>query len=304
MTASVAVVIATRDRPELMREALDSVLSQDYPGAIEAVLVFDQSAPDQTLARSGDPLRRVTVTANRRTPGLAGARNTGVESSSSDYVAFLDDDDLWLPGKLAAQVAVLESDPAAGLVTCGIRVRYDGEEHVRALPQTAVTFADLLRDRHTELHPSTFLLRRSALLDDIGLVDEQVPGGFGEDYDFLLRAARHAPVRNVVAPLVVVRWGGQSFFFRHWPTMAEGLTWMLERHPEFETSAAGSARVRGQIAFAHAAMGHRRTALRWAASALRRRPWEPRVPLAVAVALGLVSPDTVMTRLHRHGRGI
>lgn len=303
MSPSVAVVIATRDRPDMLREAIDSVLSQTYDGPVEVVVVFDRSEPDPSLAHD-DPLRRVTVTTNRRSPGLAGARNTGVDVTESDYVAFLDDDDLWLPGKLARQVAELEAHPQAGLATCGIRVRYDGETHLRTLPQPEVTHAELLRDRHTELHPSTFLVRRRDLVGDIGPVDEEVPGGFGEDYDFLLRAARHAPVRNLAEPLVLVRWGAQSFFFRRWPTMAEGLTWLLERHPEFEGSPAGSARVRGQIAFAHAAQGHRREALRWAASAARRRPLEPRAPLAVAVALRLASPDAIMTRLHRHGRGI
>ncbi|MFN8195865.1 MAG: glycosyltransferase family 2 protein [Nocardioidaceae bacterium] len=303
MTSSVTVVIATRDRPEMMREALASVLEQDYAGPVEVILVFDQAEPELDLATEADPLRRVVVTTNGRSPGLAGARNTGITASQSDYVAFLDDDDLWLPGKLGAQVALLDADPEAVLATTGIVVDYDGERHPRVLPQPTVGLADLLRDRHTELHPSTFVARRSALLGPVGLVDQEVPGGFGEDYDLLLRAAKVHPILNVTEPLTRVRWGAQSFFFRRWPMMAEGLTWMLARHPEFASSPRGSARIRGQIAFAHAAMGHRREALRWAATAVRRSPVEPRVPLAVAVALGL-SPDLVMTRLHKHGRGI
>lgn len=303
MNPSVSVVIATRDRPEMMREALASVLDQAYDGPIEVILVFDRSEPNFDLADDSDPQRRVVVTVNVRSPGLAGARNTGITASTSDYVAFLDDDDLWLPGKLAAQVGLLEAAPAAGLATSGILVSYNGENHVRSLPQQTVTLDDLLRDRHTELHPSTFVARRSHLIKGFGLVDEAVPGGFGEDYDLLLRAAKRHPILNVTEPLVVVRWGAQSFFFRRWPTMAEGLTWILERHPEFATSPRGSARIRGQVAFAHAAMGHRQEAWRWGFAALRDHLWEPRVALALAVSLGL-SPDLVMTRLHRHGRGI
>ena len=63
----------------------------------------------------------------------------------------------------------------------------------------------------TALHPSTFVIRRSAL-DDIGLVDEEIPGSYGEDYDLLLRAARRAPVLAVQQPLVDVLWHEQSFF--------------------------------------------------------------------------------------------
>src|SRR5690606_163968 len=102
---------------------------------------------------------------------------------------------------------------------------------------------------------------------------------------------------NVRTPLTIVRWGKQSFFFRRWETMAAGLTWLLERYPEFETSRAGSARLRGQIAFAHASMGHRKEALRWAGQALRRNPREPRAFLAAAVATGAVKPDRVMELL-------
>lgn len=299
---SVAVVIATRDRPEMLREAVASVLAQDYPGEIEVLVVFDHSTPDPSLAHS-EPGRTVRVTTNERTPGLAGARNTGIDESEAQLIAFLDDDDLWRPGKLQPQVAALASVPEAVLATTGIEVEYAGERHVRVLDRTQVSFAELLRDRHTELHPSTFLLRRAGLAR-FGGVDEAVPGGFGEDYDFLLRAAKVHPILHVREPLATIRWGDQSFFFQRWPTMAEGLTWLLERHGEFETDRRGSARIRGQVAFARAAQGQRREAVRWAWSAARRNPTEPRVPLALAVAVGLLSPEQVMARLHRHGRGI
>ncbi|WP_415079153.1 glycosyltransferase family 2 protein [Microbacterium sp.] len=298
----VSVVIATRDRPEMLREAVDAVLSQDYSGPIETIVVFDQSEPDKGIEREGDH-RSVRVTTNSRKVGLAGARNSGIRSSAGEYIAFCDDDDYWLPGRLSAQIAAISAWPDASLATTGIRVQYDGETFDRTLDAELVPMTALLRDRHTQLHPSTFLLRRS-LLDAVGLVDEQVPGGFGEDYEFLLRHAKLHPIVNVAAPLVVVRWGKQSFFFRRWETMAAGLTWLLRRYPEFEASRRGSARVRGQIAFAHAAMGNRRRAVRWAASSWRRNPLELRAPLTVAVAVGLVRPDRVMEFLHNRGRGI
>ena len=303
MTPTVSVVIATRDRPEMVREAIAAALAQDVEDPLEVVVVYDQSEPDLTLARE-DGSRSVRVITNTHSPGLAGARNTGIESSDSEFVAFCDDDDYWLPHKLAGQLRELRAVPSAGLSTCGIRIQYDGQEFDRPLPITRVTFAELLRNRHTELHPSTFVMRRSVLLGQVGLVDEEVPGGFGEDYEFLLRNARAHPILNVVEPGVVVRWGKQSFFFRRWETMVRGLSWLLERYPEFESSRPGSARIHGQVAFAKAALGERREALRWAGRAFRRNPREPRVPLALAVASGLVKPDRVMEALHHRGRGI
>jgi hypothetical protein len=60
----------------------------------------------------------------------------------------------------------------------------------------------------------------------------------------------------------------------------------------------------GQIAFATAAEGDRRSALQWAGKALRRNPAEGRGYLALAVASGLAKPDTVLKRLHKMGRGL
>ena len=297
----VSVVIATRDRPEMLREALAAVREQTYAGPVETIVVYDQEEPDESLASDGD--RPVRVVANDHKPGLAGARNSGVAAASGDLVAFCDDDDLWLPGKLAAQVPLL-ADPAVDVVSCGIRVRHDGTDHDRVLDRGRVTFRDLLRDRHTELHPSTLVVRRSAFDARIGPVDESVPGGFGEDYEFLLRAARSAPLANVPAVHTIVRWGSQSYFFRRWQTMRDGLSWLLAQYPEFDEVPDGSARIRSQIAFAHAALGERQLALAAAGAAFRRHPLEPRTYLAVAVALGLVRPDAVLNGLHRLGRGI
>ncbi|HEX5740084.1 MAG TPA: glycosyltransferase, partial [Pilimelia sp.] len=76
MTAAppVSVVVPTRDRPAMLRAAVSAALAQEYPGAVEVVVVHDQSPPDTGLA-GGDGHRRVRVVANTRTPGLAGARN-------------------------------------------------------------------------------------------------------------------------------------------------------------------------------------------------------------------------------------
>lgn len=286
----------------MLREALAAVRRQGVAGRVETLVVFDRSAPDHGLVRD-DPHRPVRVLVNSRTPGLAGARNTGIEAARADLVAFCDDDDVWLPGKLEAQLVAMAGAPRAVLATCGIRVEFAGGTHERVVPRERVSHRDLISDRHAELHPSSFLVRRSALLGRLGLVEEEVPGGFGEDYDLLLRASALYPVVNVATPLVLVRWGAQSYFFRRWETMTAGLSWMLDHH-DFDEVPRGSARVRGQVAFAQAASGRHRESLRWARQALRRNLHEPRAYLALAVSARLVTPRLVMESLHRLGRGI
>lgn len=297
---SVGVVLPTRDRPALLRAALAAVLSQDYPGRLRAVVVHDQSEPDPGLA-DGD---RVRVLANARTPGLAGARNTGILALDTELVAFCDDDDEWLPGKLTAQVTALRQSPGAEFASCGIVVDYGGSRTSRLAGRDMVSYGDLLRSRMVMVHSSTYVAVRAALTDGIGLLDEQIPGGVNEDWDLALRAARRRPIVHADAPLVRVAWGRSSYFARQWESQAESLQWMLARHPAIRGCRPGAARVYAQLAFACACLGRRREAGRWAARALRSNWHERRVPFALAVAAGLVSGDRVLRLLHNRGHGI
>lgn len=305
---SVAVVIATRDRPELLRRAVASVLAQRYPGDVEVLAVFDQSEPEADLAQdsrsSEGAARRVRVLRNGRVPGLAGARNTGITTAATDLVAFCDDDDLWLPGKLTAQVAALAADPGLELVTTGVLVEARGRVSTRVLDRERITHAELLRSRVSEAHPSSFLFRRAALVDGIGLVDEDLPGSYAEDYDLLLRAARRHDVGAVPLPLAKVFWHRSSFFAERWKTIVEALDHLLASHPEMASQPAGLARIEGQQAFAQASMGDRRAAVATARRALSRDSRQPRAWLALLVASGAVRSEWVLRALQAGGRGI
>jgi glycosyltransferase involved in cell wall biosynthesis len=296
------VVIATRDRLELLRQAVAAALAQDYPGSIEVVVVFDQSAPVHDLEQD-DQDRTVRVVTNRREPGLAGARNQGILDATRPLVAFCDDDDTWLPHKLRVQVEAIGS-PGTVAAVGGIEIHYDGEVSHRVPRVARITADDLARSRLTGAHPSTYVIRRDALVGPVGLVDERLPHGYGEDYDLLIRLARHGTVAVVQAPLAVVRWHSGSFFAQRWTAMAEGLGYLLEKHPELREDAAGHAWIEGQRAFALAALGDRPGAWRSAIRSLRLNPWEPRGVLALLVSTKLVSARRVMRALNARGRGV
>jgi glycosyltransferase involved in cell wall biosynthesis len=300
---SVSAVIATRDRIDELRGAIAAIVGQEYDGDIEVVVVFDQSEPDESFASDAEH-RTVRVIRNERTPGLPGARNSGILAASGDYVAFCDDDDRWRPGKLVTQIRLLESTPDAVAATSGIVVRYADHSVDRPAPLARIEYRDLLRDRITEAHPSTVICERDALLNKIGLVDEEIPGGYGEDYEWLMRAARDGGLVAATAPLTDVYWHAKSFFDSRWRTITEALTWLLERYPDFETEPRGAARIEGQIAFAYAALGQRKDSRDWARRALRHNPGEKRAYLAMAVALHLVSVERVVKALHARGKGI
>lgn len=304
MTApAVDVVIATRDRPELLARALDEIMGQDYDGPVTATVVFDSSEPDESLALE-EPDRRIVVTTNERQAGLAGARNSGLQRADGDLVAFCDDDDEWLPGKLSAQVAAMRERPAARAATCGIMIRYEDHETVRIPVAEDLTLEGFIDDRMTEVHPSTFLFDRRWLLDEVGLVDEALPGSYAEDYDLLLRVARQTEIAVAAEPLTVIWWHPQSFFADRWEMIDEALEHLTAKHPEFGRQPRGLARIRGQQAFAAAARGERRRAVKVAREALGLRPTEKRAWLALLTASGLVSGDRALRTAHRFGRGI
>lgn len=301
-----SAVVATHNRPELLRVAVDAILAQQYAGDIECVIVFDQTEPDvelEQLSRTEHGMQRtVRVTRNERTPGLAGARNTGILASKGELVAFCDDDDEWLPGKVHAQVAAM-SDQATLTSVTGIRVAYGDTETARVPDGDTLHLADLVRERVMAAHPSSVMVRRSALLGEIGLVDEEIPGSYGEDFDWILRAAKAGRIAIVQKDLVRVRWG-QSLFSRNWQVIVDAIDFIVAKHDELRSDHGGLGRLMGRRAFAQAALGNRSVALHDAWTTIKLDWRQRRAYLAIAVALHLVSAERLMSAAHRRGRGI
>jgi glycosyltransferase involved in cell wall biosynthesis len=297
----VDVVVATRNRPELLRLALDAVWNQTYAGEIVCHVVFDQSDPDQEVARTS-ATRTIRPMTNDRSPGLAGARNAGILAGSGELVAFCDDDDEWLPAKVEKQVQVLLDSEALTSVT-GITVLYADHAVTRVPSADDMTLKQLVRNRVMEAHMSTVMVRRDALLGPIGLVDEQLPGSYGEDFDWIIRAAQAGTFAVLAEPLVKIRWG-QSMFSQRWQTIVDSIDYSLAKHTVFHEDPQALGRLYGRRAFALAAQGMTRPALRQAYRTVRVNPRERRAYLAGAVALRVVSAERLMRIAHSRGHGI
>jgi hypothetical protein len=200
------------------------------------------------------------------------------------------------------QIQLMQRSPALTCVT-GIIVGYEDRQVTRVPTPEKVRLEALVRNRTMEAHPSTVLVRRTALLNEIGLVDEAIPGSYGEDFDWILRAAQSGSIAVVEEPLVKVRWG-QSLFSQKWQTIVDAIDYTIAKHPALSADRRGLGRLLGRRSFALASLGQRKLALRSAARTLKSRPAERRAYLAVAVALGLVSSDRLMRYAHRRGHGI
>ena len=178
----VSVITPTYNRAAYIGDAIESVLAQTYQDW-ELIIVND-GGTDETEAvikpyRVGDPRIRYITQTNT---GVSGARNRALREARGRYAAFLDDDDRWLPEKLARQVAYLEQHPEIGMC------------YARATPGFSPTsFPGLLRPFQSIL-PSTVVARREALV---------AIGGFNEtpkiqeDYDCWLRLAQYWPLGHL-----------------------------------------------------------------------------------------------------------
>lgn len=200
----VSVVIPTFRRPELLRVAIDSVLAQTFRD-FEVLVVDDDrhGSARATVAAVQD--ERVTYLAHDGARGGSGARNVGIFRSRGAWIAFLDDDDAWLPEKLAAQRrAVADGGPDLGLVYSGYDV-YDFER-ARVVstrrPSKKGWIGDDLLYRN-EIGGLFSVLVRADLARAIGGFDERFPAL--QDAEFYVRVAQRAEVTFVDASLVRVR---------------------------------------------------------------------------------------------------
>ena len=187
MTAAdplVSVIVATNRVSRFLPEALASVLEQTYHPT-ELVIVDDGSPDARAIERAAGSVsgaRTVRIAA----AGVSVARNVGVRMTSGEYLVFLDDDDRWLPDRLAAQVAALEADPEAVASYCGMQViDAAGTVVVRADQWQVEGPLDVARGQGGILLPN-LMIRRSEFL---------AVGGFhsrlrqAEDLDLTLRLA-------------------------------------------------------------------------------------------------------------------
>lgn len=123
----VSVVIPTHNRVDLLPRAIESVLNQTYKD-IELIVVSDGSTDgtDELMAKYAND-SRIKYINYKPAKGGNYARNSGFDAASGDYVAFLDDDDEWLPPKIEKQVALMKADDEVGLVYTGINCIYVNE---------------------------------------------------------------------------------------------------------------------------------------------------------------------------------
>jgi glycosyltransferase involved in cell wall biosynthesis len=201
----VSVVIPTYNRSEMLREAVDSVLAQEFR-EFELIVVDDGSTDNtpRVLEAYGDDIRYF----RQDNKGVSAARNRGIDLASGTLIAFLDSDDLWLPQKLARQMAFFDRHADALICqTQEIWVRNGRRVNPRNRHQK---LSGMFYESSLSLclvSPSAVMIKKH-LFDIVGKFDESLPAC--EDYELWLRIGCRFPIHLIDIPLIVKRGGHED----------------------------------------------------------------------------------------------
>ncbi len=195
----ISVIIPVYNRAHEIGRALESVRAQGYPN-LEIIIVDDGSNDDLKGALAHFRDLPITLLCHQTRQGAGAARNTGLKASRGDYIALLDSDDEWLPGKLDRQLAFLRSRNGEIRLLCsGYILTWDetGRQETRS-PQSCTTYRRLLMG--CDLSPGSTLFAERRVFNECGLFDEALERL--EDWDWLLRYLKTGRVDVISEPMV------------------------------------------------------------------------------------------------------
>jgi glycosyltransferase involved in cell wall biosynthesis len=198
----VSVVVPTRDRPELLSEALQSIRSLQRDGVRLEIIVGDNGSAaetEQVAAAFG------AIYLHTSKSGSAAARNIAMRAATADYIAFLDDDDLWTCNHIHEHLKLFEARPELEMVVAQI-INTDPKRHLiygpwpPRLPEDRQLVRLMLSGYFPQIGAT---MVRSRVRETIGFFSEELIGG--QDWDWQLRIARQGRVGFVEKPCVLFR---------------------------------------------------------------------------------------------------
>lgn len=164
----VSVIIPTYNRAQLVRRAIESVLQQTYDH-LEMIVVDDASKDNTQEVINGISDLRLRYIRHQTNLGGAISRNTGIDAATGEYLAFLDSDDVWLPEKIADQLATLQNHPHPDQVVSYTQFQITQDDQISIQPSRGIdegeAIADYLFIHDGEIQTSTMMLSRKLILE-------------------------------------------------------------------------------------------------------------------------------------------
>jgi cellulose synthase/poly-beta-1,6-N-acetylglucosamine synthase-like glycosyltransferase len=221
----ISAIIPTRNRLAMLIRTARSVAGQTYPN-IEIIIVDD--GPEcgiEKHTRKEIQFEACRVVKNTRTPGAAGARNTGFFESKGEFTAFLDDE--WMPEKIEKQVeAFQKSNDNVGIVCTHNIVIHNSTKIIRPR-QLEGNVYETLRREHTVGNTLVPLIKRH-VLEEVGLFDEDMPAA--QDTELWLRIAKRYHFTTMDEPLVRIHWHDSERITENPPKQILGTCMLLHKH--------------------------------------------------------------------------
>ena len=226
---TISVIIPTYNRAHLLDKAIQSVLDQTYEDF--EIIVIDDGSTDNTKevvnSFNDDRLRYIRLEKNSGTSALP--RNTGIRIAQGEYIAFQDDDSLWLPEKLERQVKAFQDAPAkVGVVYTGMWQVRDSEKIYH--PPSYITETE--GDIHKQIlghyfigHPPVLVQRKC--FKTVGTYDEKLPAAL--DWDMWLRVSKHYHFKLIDEPLVSAYYSPVTSYYDQ-TAWAKGFIAVLNKH--------------------------------------------------------------------------
>jgi glycosyltransferase involved in cell wall biosynthesis len=223
------VVIPTHNRRTLLSRALDSVIRQ-RDTALEVVVVDDGGTDGTAEAVRALDRDDVRVVRHEQSKGVSAARNAGLAETRTPWVAFLDDDDLWAPDKLSAQLARLAQVPGARW-SCVGAVNVNSGLHVmrHVHPPASGNVAELMLRQQAVPAGGSGVVVETALARAIGGFDERL--SIAADWDLYLRLGLCCPMAAVDRPLVAYYVHMDSMYYNPEELLRE-LRYMERKHED------------------------------------------------------------------------
>lgn len=198
----VSIIIPTYQRPEKLKIAIESVLKQSY-NSFEILVINDSNEEVQVIElieKLED--QRIRYFRNLRTKGANGARNTGIINSKGNFIAFLDDDDEWLPGKLESQLNCINSKQLEfGAVYSAYQIESNNNWNNYYGIKEGKIINEILLDK-VKICTGSNLLVKAEVFEKTGLWDEELLRQ--QDLEFLIRLLNHYQLaydNNIVAKI-------------------------------------------------------------------------------------------------------
>jgi glycosyltransferase involved in cell wall biosynthesis len=192
MQPIVSVIVPTYNRGNYLKKAISSVLSQTFKDF--EIIVINNYSTDNTLEVINQFKDSRIKVINFKNEGIiAKSRNQGICQSTGKYIAFLDDDDLWISDKLQVQVKYLEENPICGMVYSNVFKidENDGKHGLLLIPKQLKNGRIFSYLVHENIIPILSVLMKREVVQQIGLFNEDVAIKAAEDYEYWLRISLH-----------------------------------------------------------------------------------------------------------------